>query len=155
MIYTYIRSGPILFILYSAPLFSLITTHYLSNQSFGDDVLLLQTSFPDQIPLFWLYRHAMMHLWCEDMNDLKQSETERQDWQWDSPCESNRTVFVFLFYSWLSAVFFSCWHCRHSFTRHLSFMISYNTTLDKYMYFKCSVQIHSLKNCEAKFTSVM
>ena len=83
--------GPILFILYSALLLSLITTHSLSNQSFCDDTLLLQYSFPDQIPLSWLCRHAIMHLWGEDLNDLKQSETGRQDWEWDTPSEWNRT----------------------------------------------------------------
>ena len=77
MIYTYIRSGPNLFILYSAPLFSLITTHSLSNQSFGDDTLLLHSSFPDQIPLSWLCRHAMMHLWGDDLNEWPKTK-----WNW-------------------------------------------------------------------------
>ena len=141
--------SPILFILYSAPLFSLITIHSLSNQSSRDDTLLLQSSFPDHMPLSWLYRHAIVHLWGEDLNDLKQTETERRDWEWDTPSECNRTLFFF-FFSWRSTVFCSCWHFRHSFTtcaRHVNFIIWDNTTLDKNMYFKCSMQIHSLKNC--------
>ena len=41
--------GPIIFILYSAPLFSLIETHSVSNQSFADDTQLLHSCPPDQI----------------------------------------------------------------------------------------------------------
>ena len=41
--------GPILFILYSAPLSYLIETHSFSNQSFADDTQLLHSCSPDQI----------------------------------------------------------------------------------------------------------
>ena len=41
--------GPIIFILYSAPLSSLIETHTVSNQSFAEDTQLLHSCHPDQI----------------------------------------------------------------------------------------------------------
>ena len=41
--------GPIFFILYSAPLSSLIETHSVSNQSFADNIQLLRCCPPDQI----------------------------------------------------------------------------------------------------------
>ena len=41
--------GHILFILYSAPLSSLIETHTVSNQSFADDTQLLHSCSPDQV----------------------------------------------------------------------------------------------------------
>ena len=41
--------GPILFILYSAPLSSLIETHSVSNPSFANDTQLLHSCPPDQI----------------------------------------------------------------------------------------------------------
>ena len=41
--------GPILFVLYSAPLSSLIETHSVSNQSFAGDTQLLHCCPPDQI----------------------------------------------------------------------------------------------------------
>ena len=41
--------GPILFILYSAPLSSLIETHSICNQSFADDTQLLHFCPCDQI----------------------------------------------------------------------------------------------------------
>ena len=40
---------PILFILYSAPLSSVIETHSVSKQSFSDDAQLLHSCPPDQI----------------------------------------------------------------------------------------------------------
>ena len=41
--------GPLLFILYSAPLSSLLETHSVSNKSFADDTQLLHSCPPDQI----------------------------------------------------------------------------------------------------------
>ena len=41
--------GPILFILYTKPLTTLIRQHSISNQSFGDDTQLYNSCRPDQI----------------------------------------------------------------------------------------------------------
>ena len=118
--------GPILFILYSAFLLSLITTHSLSNQSFCDDTLLLQYSFPDQIPLSWLCRHAIMHLWGEDLNDLKQSETETKI-QSETLLVNQTGPFLFFVFVCL----FVCWCC---FSCCLLFVL----TLSAFLHYLCS-----------------
>jgi len=75
--------GPIFFILYSAPLSSLIETHSVSNQSFADNIQLLRCCPPDQI-------HATL-LTCLTQYKLRLMNLERLQ----GTCHHEETVTFF------------------------------------------------------------
>ena len=83
--------GPILFILYSAPLSSLTETHSVSNQSLADDTQLLHSCPPNQI-------HATVLAMRTCISDVKTLMTQYKRKLNDDKTEalliqSNRTTF--------------------------------------------------------------
>ena len=83
--------GPILFILYYAPLSSLIETHSVSNPSFANDTRLLHSCPPDQIHATVLTMQSYisdMKTWMTQ-NKLKLNDNKTEDLL----IKSNRTTF--------------------------------------------------------------
>ena len=83
--------GPILFIVYSAPLSSLTETHSVSSQPFADDTQLLLSCPPDQIHATVLTMQSYisdMKTWMTQ-NKLKLNDNKTEDLL----IKSNRTTF--------------------------------------------------------------
>ena len=69
--------GPILFILYTKPLTTLIRQHSISDQSFADDTKLYSTCHPDQIDRCLCSKYAGLHLRCK-ANKLKLNDDKTE-----------------------------------------------------------------------------
>jgi len=91
--------------------------HSVCNQSFTNDTATsVISSWSD---ICHDLDHADMHLWHEDLDDTKQSETK---W-WQDRCSHHEVKQNH--FCWGSANFSLCWYCRHSIHDVLTALVSW------------------------------
>ena len=149
--------GPILFILYSAPLCSLTEIHSVSKQSFPDDTQLLQSCPADQVHTTVL----IMQTCISEVKTWITKQAETEWWQEGLSSWSQIEPFFLMLSPLLFMLAMLAFHSQPACI--LGFMISDNVTLDKqistvwrsaYVEIGCITSIHQCLTVEATQTLI-